>query len=77
MLAGVSWSHPTLPPFSFSSQLFPQIEEMMVQPLRDSRDHYEELKQQNDDAMTEVAHFFPPHVSADFRDSLLSTTTNS
>ncbi len=37
----------------FSSQLFPQIEEIMVQPLRDSRDHYEELKQ-IDDAMTEV-----------------------
>jgi len=36
-----------------SSQLFPQIEEIMVQPLRDSRDHYEELKQ-IDDAMTEV-----------------------
>lgn len=34
-------------------QLFPQIEEIMVQPLRDSRDHYEELKQ-IDDAMTEV-----------------------
>ncbi|XP_055735428.1 high affinity cGMP-specific 3',5'-cyclic phosphodiesterase 9A-like isoform X5 [Salvelinus fontinalis] len=32
--------------------LFPQIEEIMVQPLRDSRDHYEELKQ-IDDAMTE------------------------
>ncbi|TNN46557.1 High affinity cGMP-specific 3',5'-cyclic phosphodiesterase 9A [Liparis tanakae] len=30
-----------------------KIEEIMVQPLRDSRDHYEELKQ-IDDAMTEV-----------------------
>ena len=37
----------------FFPQLFPQIEEIMVQPLRDSRDHYEELKQ-IDDAMTEV-----------------------
>lgn len=34
-------------------QLFPQIEEAMVQPLRDSRDRYEELKQ-IDDAMNEV-----------------------
>ncbi|KAF5899839.1 out at first protein, partial [Clarias magur] len=33
--------------------LFPQIEEIMVQPLRDSRDHYEELKQM-DDAMSQV-----------------------
>lgn len=39
-----------------SQQLFPQIEEIMVQPLRDSRDHYEELKQ-IDDAMTEVEPF--------------------
>lgn len=34
-------------------QLFPQIEEAMVQPLRESRDRYEELKQ-IDDAMNEV-----------------------
>lgn len=34
-------------------QLFPQIEEVMVQPLRESRDRYEELKQ-IDDAMNEV-----------------------
>ena len=34
-------------------QLFPQIEELMVQPLRESRDRYEELKQ-IDDAMNEV-----------------------
>lgn len=40
------------------SQLFPQIEEIMVQPLRDSRDHYEELKQ-IDDAMTEVEPIHP------------------
>ncbi|CAB1316671.1 unnamed protein product [Coregonus sp. 'balchen'] len=33
-----------------------KIEEIMVQPLRDSRDHYEELKQ-IDDAMTEVKPF--------------------
>ncbi|KAI3356630.1 hypothetical protein L3Q82_017816 [Scortum barcoo] len=33
--------------------LFPQIEEAMVQPLRESRDRYEELKQ-IDDAMNEV-----------------------
>lgn len=35
-------------------QLFPQIEEVMVQPLRESRDRYEELKQ-IDDAMNEVS----------------------
>lgn len=35
------------------AQLFPQIEEAMVQPLRESRDRYEELKQ-IDDAMNEV-----------------------
>lgn len=34
----------------------------MVQPLRDSRDHYEELKQ-IDDAMTEVdPPLFPPFI---------------
>lgn len=37
-------------------QLFPQIEEAMVQPLRESRDRYEELKQ-IDDAMNEVGRF--------------------
>ena len=44
-------------------QLFPQIEEIMVQPLRDSRDHYEELKQ-IDDAMTEVdSPLLPPFIA--------------
>lgn len=38
-------------------QLFPQIEEAMVQPLRESRDRYEELKQ-IDDAMNEVGLVF-------------------
>uniref|UniRef100_A0AAY4BYV8 PDEase domain-containing protein n=1 Tax=Denticeps clupeoides TaxID=299321 RepID=A0AAY4BYV8_9TELE len=42
-----------IPMFETVMKLFPQIEEIMVQPLRDSRDHYEELKQ-IDDAMTEV-----------------------
>ncbi|XP_038830086.1 high affinity cGMP-specific 3',5'-cyclic phosphodiesterase 9A-like isoform X4 [Salvelinus namaycush] len=42
-----------IPMFETVLKLFPQIEEIMVQPLRDSRDHYEELKQ-IDDAMTEV-----------------------
>uniref|UniRef100_A0A8C7W616 Phosphodiesterase n=1 Tax=Oncorhynchus mykiss TaxID=8022 RepID=A0A8C7W616_ONCMY len=41
-----------IPMFETVLKLFPQIEEIMVQPLRDSRDHYEELKQ-IDDAMTE------------------------
>uniref|UniRef100_A0A8C3A314 Phosphodiesterase n=1 Tax=Cyclopterus lumpus TaxID=8103 RepID=A0A8C3A314_CYCLU len=41
-----------IPMFETVMKLFPQIEEIMVQPLRDSRDHYEELKQ-IDDAMTE------------------------
>ncbi|KTF75061.1 hypothetical protein cypCar_00042475, partial [Cyprinus carpio] len=42
-----------IPMFETVMKLFPQIEEIMVQPLRDSRDHYEELKQ-IDDAMSEV-----------------------
>ncbi|XP_078283129.1 high affinity cGMP-specific 3',5'-cyclic phosphodiesterase 9A-like isoform X4 [Rhinoraja longicauda] len=37
----------------YFTQLFPQIEEATVQPLRDSRDRYEELKQV-DDAMNEL-----------------------
>uniref|UniRef100_A0A3Q3FJU6 Phosphodiesterase n=1 Tax=Kryptolebias marmoratus TaxID=37003 RepID=A0A3Q3FJU6_KRYMA len=41
-----------IPMFETVMRLFPQIEEIMVQPLRDSRDHYEELKQL-EDAMTE------------------------
>uniref|UniRef100_A0A673FNP7 Phosphodiesterase n=1 Tax=Sinocyclocheilus rhinocerous TaxID=307959 RepID=A0A673FNP7_9TELE len=41
-----------IPMFETVMTLFPQIEEIMVQPLRDSRDHYEELKQ-IDDAMSE------------------------
>uniref|UniRef100_A0A8C9V1D6 Phosphodiesterase n=1 Tax=Scleropages formosus TaxID=113540 RepID=A0A8C9V1D6_SCLFO len=43
-----------IPMFEAVMKLFPQIEDIMVQPLRDSRDRYEELKQ-IDDAMTEVA----------------------
>ncbi|KAG9282015.1 high affinity cGMP-specific 3',5'-cyclic phosphodiesterase 9A-like isoform X1 [Astyanax mexicanus] len=42
-----------IPMFETVMKLFPQIEEIMVQPLRDSRDHYEELKQ-IDDAMSEA-----------------------
>ncbi|XP_076866764.1 high affinity cGMP-specific 3',5'-cyclic phosphodiesterase 9A isoform X2 [Brachyhypopomus gauderio] len=42
-----------IPMFETFMKLFPQIEEVMVQPLRDSRDHYEELKQ-IDDAMSEA-----------------------
>lgn len=45
----------TINPASCLSQLFPQIEEVMIQPLRESRDRYEELKQ-IDDAMNEVRH---------------------
>uniref|UniRef100_A0AAY5F6L7 PDEase domain-containing protein n=1 Tax=Electrophorus electricus TaxID=8005 RepID=A0AAY5F6L7_ELEEL len=41
-----------IPMFETVMKLFPQIEEIMVQPLRDSRDHYEELKH-IDDAMSE------------------------
>ncbi|KAG2469936.1 PDE9A phosphodiesterase, partial [Polypterus senegalus] len=47
-----------IPMFETVMKLFPQIEEIMVQPLRDSRDHYEELKQ-IDDAMTEVNKAMP------------------
>lgn len=36
-----------------SLQLFPVVEELMLQPLWESRDHYEELKQ-IDDTMKEV-----------------------
>ncbi|KAL0973034.1 hypothetical protein UPYG_G00197990 [Umbra pygmaea] len=42
-----------IPMFEAVMKLFPQIEDIMVQPLRDSRDHYEEMKQ-IDDAMTEA-----------------------
>uniref|UniRef100_A0A3B4H715 High affinity cGMP-specific 3',5'-cyclic phosphodiesterase 9A n=1 Tax=Pundamilia nyererei TaxID=303518 RepID=A0A3B4H715_9CICH len=41
-----------LPMFETVMKLFPQIEEVMVKPLRESRDRYEELKQ-TDDAMNE------------------------
>uniref|UniRef100_A0AAR2KBA8 High affinity cGMP-specific 3',5'-cyclic phosphodiesterase 9A n=1 Tax=Pygocentrus nattereri TaxID=42514 RepID=A0AAR2KBA8_PYGNA len=44
-----------IPMFETVMKLFPQIEEVMVQPLRESRDRYEELKQ-IDDAMNEVRH---------------------
>uniref|UniRef100_A0A6Q2YSV1 Phosphodiesterase n=1 Tax=Esox lucius TaxID=8010 RepID=A0A6Q2YSV1_ESOLU len=46
-----------IPMFETVMKLFPQIEEVMVQPLRESRDRYEELKQ-IDDAMTEVKSYF-------------------
>uniref|UniRef100_A0A8C5C2Q2 Phosphodiesterase 9A n=1 Tax=Gadus morhua TaxID=8049 RepID=A0A8C5C2Q2_GADMO len=42
-----------IPMFETVMKLFPQIEDVMVQPLRESRDRYEELKQ-IDDAMNEV-----------------------
>ncbi|RVE64814.1 hypothetical protein OJAV_G00129520 [Oryzias javanicus] len=45
-----------IPMFETFMKLFPQIEEIMVQPLRDSRDHYEELKQL-EDAITEESPF--------------------
>eukprot|EP00062_Callorhinchus_milii_P011226 gi/632956966/ref/XP_007894224.1/ PREDICTED: high affinity cGMP-specific 3',5'-cyclic phosphodiesterase 9A-like isoform X2 [Callorhinchus milii] len=41
-----------IPTFETLMKLFPQIEEVMVQPLRASRDRYEELKQL-EDARTE------------------------
>uniref|UniRef100_A0A8C7GAR4 Phosphodiesterase n=1 Tax=Oncorhynchus kisutch TaxID=8019 RepID=A0A8C7GAR4_ONCKI len=41
-----------IPMFETVMKLFPQIEDVMVQPLRESRDRYEELKQ-IDDAMNE------------------------
>uniref|UniRef100_A0AAX7SIJ6 High affinity cGMP-specific 3',5'-cyclic phosphodiesterase 9A n=1 Tax=Astatotilapia calliptera TaxID=8154 RepID=A0AAX7SIJ6_ASTCA len=41
-----------LPMFETVMKLFPQIEEVMVKPLRESRDRYEELKQ-TDDAVNE------------------------
>ncbi|XP_059822221.1 high affinity cGMP-specific 3',5'-cyclic phosphodiesterase 9A isoform X2 [Hypanus sabinus] len=42
-----------IPLFETVMKLFPQIEDSMVQPLRDSRNHYEELKQ-IDDTLNEV-----------------------
>uniref|UniRef100_A0A672HD49 Phosphodiesterase n=1 Tax=Salarias fasciatus TaxID=181472 RepID=A0A672HD49_SALFA len=51
-----------IPMFETVMKLFPQIEEIMVQPLRDSRDHYEELKQ-IDDAMTEVELYLSIYLS--------------
>ncbi|XP_052348797.1 high affinity cGMP-specific 3',5'-cyclic phosphodiesterase 9A-like isoform X2 [Oncorhynchus keta] len=42
-----------IPMFETVMKLFPQIDEVMIQPLRESRDRYEELKQ-IDDAMNEV-----------------------
>ncbi|XP_048458964.1 high affinity cGMP-specific 3',5'-cyclic phosphodiesterase 9A [Rhincodon typus] len=41
------------PMFELVAKLFPQIEEPLVQPLRESRDRYEELKQ-IDDATNEI-----------------------
>ncbi|CAI9532856.1 unnamed protein product [Staurois parvus] len=43
-----------LPMFETVVKLFPQIEEVMVRPLQEARDHYEELKQL-EEAMAEVS----------------------
>uniref|UniRef100_A0A8C9L678 Phosphodiesterase n=1 Tax=Pavo cristatus TaxID=9049 RepID=A0A8C9L678_PAVCR len=43
-----------IPMFETVTKLFPEVEEMMLQPLWESRDRYEELKQ-IDDAMKEVS----------------------
>jgi high affinity cGMP-specific 3',5'-cyclic phosphodiesterase 9 len=32
----------------FYLQLFPQLEEVMVKPLKDARDRYEEMKESDD-----------------------------
>lgn len=48
----------------------------MVQPLRDSRDHYEELKQ-IDDAMTEVGHLFSLNITLSFRVGVNSILNSS
>ncbi|NXC36157.1 PDE9A phosphodiesterase, partial [Campylorhamphus procurvoides] len=42
-----------IPMFETVTKLFPEVEEVMLQPLWESRDHYEELKQ-IDDTMKEV-----------------------
>ncbi|KAM8927630.1 high affinity cGMP-specific 3',5'-cyclic phosphodiesterase 9A-like [Pelodytes ibericus] len=42
-----------IPMFESVMLLFPQIEEVMVKPLRDARDHYEELRQ-IEEAMADV-----------------------
>lgn len=46
------------------TQLFPEVEEMMLQPLWESRDRYEELKQ-IDDAMKEVSSKYLFHKAND------------
>ncbi|ROL53327.1 High affinity cGMP-specific 3',5'-cyclic phosphodiesterase 9A, partial [Anabarilius grahami] len=61
-----------IPMFESVMKLFPQIEEIMVQPLRDSRDHYEELKQ-IDDAMTECFEISVVHVTLAVRYTLRTT----
>lgn len=71
----LSWI-PTYHPPLCVLQLFPQIEEIMVQPLRDSRDHYEELKQ-IDDAMTEVGHLFSLNITLSFRVGVNSILNSS
>ncbi|XP_069927894.1 high affinity cGMP-specific 3',5'-cyclic phosphodiesterase 9A isoform X4 [Oryctolagus cuniculus] len=37
-----------IPMFEMVTKLFPVVEELMLQPLRESRDHYEELKRRDD-----------------------------
>ncbi|XP_029794769.1 high affinity cGMP-specific 3',5'-cyclic phosphodiesterase 9A isoform X2 [Suricata suricatta] len=37
-----------IPMFEMVTKLFPAVEELMLQPLWESRDHYEELKQRDD-----------------------------
>uniref|UniRef100_A0A803TK48 Phosphodiesterase n=1 Tax=Anolis carolinensis TaxID=28377 RepID=A0A803TK48_ANOCA len=46
-----------IPMFQTVTKLFPEVEEVMLQPLWESRDRYEELKQ-IEDAMTKEVRFF-------------------
>ncbi|GCB75065.1 hypothetical protein scyTo_0020877, partial [Scyliorhinus torazame] len=48
-----------IPMFEAMVKLFTQLNEVMLQPLRESRDRYEELKQ-SEDAMNEVMTDFSP-----------------
>uniref|UniRef100_A0A674K738 PDEase domain-containing protein n=1 Tax=Terrapene triunguis TaxID=2587831 RepID=A0A674K738_9SAUR len=47
-----------IPMFETVTKLFPEVDEVMLQPLWESRDRYEELKQL-DDAMKEASYTYP------------------
>uniref|UniRef100_A0A673XKI9 Phosphodiesterase n=1 Tax=Salmo trutta TaxID=8032 RepID=A0A673XKI9_SALTR len=64
-----------IPMFETVMKLFPQIEDVMVQPLRESRDRYEELKQ-IDDAMNELLTDWPDGQSKSFYQGMSTCTAD-